>query len=59
MTESRELRQSKQQKQRELATLGGFVAMVVGLWIGWGLAVALVIGGGLWFAAGMYGIMRK
>lgn len=49
----------KQARQRELVTLGGFVALVAGLWLGWGLAVALVSGGGMVFAAGMYGILRK
>lgn len=46
-------------RQRELFTLGGFVAFVAGLWLGWGLAIALVTGGGIVFAVGIYGFLRR
>lgn len=45
-------------KQRGLYTLCGFAALVAGLWIGWGIAVALVAGGGIVFATGLYGMLR-
>lgn len=49
----------RESRQRGLFTLGGFGALVAGLWLGWGLAIALVIGGGLVFVAGLYGMLRK
>lgn len=59
MTEPKKQIERSQAIQRELWTLGGFVALVLGLCLQFGVGVAMITGGGLIFAAGMYGILKR
>ena len=58
MTEPQTVKQKRDARQREVFTFVGFGALLTGLWLGWGLALALVVGGSLVFGFGMFGILR-